>query len=152
MSLFAEAKNVPTGEVSMKAEGGHLSTQQVVGKECSLMVATRSAGYHSKPHTHNCEQLNYVVRGHISIFVKEEVYHLKADDYLRMPADEVHWAWNRSDKECELIECHAPALDILPRDQVVLLLREEENPNEVRWVDNVFVSEEHMQVEDILLD
>lgn len=152
MGLFVEAKDVPMGEVPMKVEGGQLSTQQVVGKECSLMVAKRSAGYHSKPHTHSCEQLNYVVRGSMSIFVEEEVYHLNAGDYLRIPTDLVHWAWNRSDEECEVIECHAPALDILPRDQVVLLIREEEDSSEVKWVDNVFVSEDHMQVESRLLD
>jgi mannose-6-phosphate isomerase-like protein (cupin superfamily) len=151
MGLFVEAKDVPTGKVSMKVEGGQLSTQQAVGKECSLMVARRSAGYHSKPHTHGCEQLNYVVRGTISIFVENEVYHLNTGDYLRIPADAVHWAWNRSDEECELIECHAPALDILPRDQVALLLDEGEDPSEVKWVENVFVSEEHMRVETELL-
>jgi quercetin dioxygenase-like cupin family protein len=152
MALYVAAKDVPDGKVEMKVVGGKLSTKQVIGTDSSLMVASRSGGYHSKPHVHNCEQLNYLVEGEIWLFVEKEVFHLKAGDFLRIPPNAVHWAWNRSDEDCVLFESHAPPLDILPRDQTPILLTEDEDPRAVRWVKNIFVSEEYMEVEKELLD
>lgn len=155
MGLFVRADDVPAGQVQVEqaadAAGG-LSTKQVVGTASSMMIARRTAGYHSKPHVHDCEQLNYMLDGELSIFVDKNVYHLKKGDFLRIPPNVVHWSWNRSEKHCELFECHAPALDLLPRDQSIQLLNEEEDINEIKWVPNIFVSEEHMDIEERLLD
>jgi mannose-6-phosphate isomerase-like protein (cupin superfamily) len=147
MSLYVKASDVPEGHVTMKLVGGGLSTKQVVGKDSSLMIAKRTGGYHSKPHIHDCEQLNYVIKGEIWIFIQEQGFHLMEGDFLRIPPNAVHWSWNRAEDEVILFESHSPALDILPRDQSVILLAEDENPSEIKWVPNIFVSEEFMEVE-----
>jgi mannose-6-phosphate isomerase-like protein (cupin superfamily) len=111
--LHVPAGQVPVTVVPMKVSGGELRTRQVFGRQSSLMIASRSGGYHSLPHSHDCEQLNYVQAGEIWVFVEDTAYQLRAGDFLRIPAGAVHWAWNRSQKDCELIEVHSPGL-LLP--------------------------------------
>lgn len=110
--LFAPADEVREDVVQMKVAGGELRTKQVFGQNSSLMVAARSAGYHSEPHQHDCEQLNYVQRGELWVFVEETAYHLHPGDFLRIPPNAVHWAWNRAEIDCELIELHTPGLEL----------------------------------------
>jgi quercetin dioxygenase-like cupin family protein len=122
----------------MRTEAGALSTQQVFGKNVSLMVARRSAGYRSLPHAHDCEQLNFVSDGAVEVHVDGEVFQLEQGDFLRIPAGAVHWAWNRGDSDCLLFEVHAPGLEILPEDATVDLLDDGEEAGVVRvplrWV------------------
>ena len=80
------------------------------GNECSLMIATRAPGYHTKPHQHESEQINYVMDGEIWFFVKDKGFHCKKGDFQRIPANTIHWAWNRSDKDATVAEAHAPGL------------------------------------------
>jgi quercetin dioxygenase-like cupin family protein len=108
--LFVAADQIKEEVVEMKVAGGELRTKQVLGQNSSLMVAARSGGYHSEPHAHDCEQLNYVQSGEIWVFIEDTVYHLQAGDFLRIPPGAVHWAWNRADITCELIEMHTPGL------------------------------------------
>jgi quercetin dioxygenase-like cupin family protein len=108
--LYASADQVREQVVSMRVSGGELRTRQVLGQNCSLTVASRSPGYHSEPHAHDCEQLNYVQRGEIWVFIGQTAFHLAAGDFLRVPPGAVHWAWNRSQFACELIEMHTPGL------------------------------------------
>jgi quercetin dioxygenase-like cupin family protein len=86
------------------------STQAVHGARSSLMVATRPPGYHSNPHIHDCEQLNLLTAGEVWIFVEDQAYHVQQGDFIRIPANAVHWAWNKSSEPCSLIEVHAPGL------------------------------------------
>ena len=94
----------------MKTSGGELRTQQVTGTDWSLTIATRTPDYHSQPHFHDCEQINYVAAGEIWVFVEDRAYHLCRGDFLRIPPSAMHWAWNRSDADVELIEVHTPGL------------------------------------------
>ena len=55
------------------------------GNECSLMIATRRPGYHTKPHQHESEQINYVLEGEIWFFVKDKGYLCKKGDFHRIP-------------------------------------------------------------------
>lgn len=89
--------------------GGGISTYQVYGRDTGMMVATRHGGYHSSPHKHVAEQLNYVVDGEIWIFVEKEAFHLKTGDFLRIPSMKVHWAWIRSEAPCTMVEAFSPA-------------------------------------------
>ena len=74
------------------------------------MIATRRPGYHTKPHQHESEQINYVMDGEIWFFVKDHGYLCKKGDFHRIPANTVHWAFNRSDKDATVAEAHAPGL------------------------------------------
>lgn len=112
MSLHVKAEDVPqrkrvqsgeTGEGSMVVRKGY-------GNECSLMIAARAPGYHTKPHVHESEQINYVLEGEIWFFVEEKGFQCKKGDFQRIPANKIHWAWNRSDKEAMVAEAHAPGL------------------------------------------
>ena len=49
--------------------GGSVGAQIAYGKTTSLMIATRQPRYHSKPHQHDAEQLNYVLEGELLVFV-----------------------------------------------------------------------------------
>src|SRR4051812_8850606 len=116
MSLFVSESDLTTGGAAVNLHSGSMKTLFVYGNEANMMVATRSAGYHSKPHKHTPEQLNYVVSGELWIFVEEEGYHLKTGDFLRIPGNALHWAWNRGDIPCTMVQCHAPVLS--PDDRV----------------------------------
>ncbi|MGZ8466798.1 MAG: cupin domain-containing protein [Candidatus Binatia bacterium] len=74
------------------------------------MIATRAPGYHTTPHTHECEQLNYIQEGEIWFFVEDQGCSCGQGDFQRIPANKVHWAWNRSDNDAAVIEAHAPGL------------------------------------------
>ncbi len=109
--------HVKNGEMKeyQRDQSGEAGTGQMVvkkgyGNECSLMIATRRPGYHTKPHQHESEQINYVMDGEIWFFVKDQGYLCKQGDFHRIPANTVHWAFNRSDKDATVAEAHAPGL------------------------------------------
>ncbi|GAA0928166.1 cupin domain-containing protein [Pseudonocardia zijingensis] len=108
MPLHVSAADVPQQEG--RVADMTLTTSAVHGNEASLMIATRPAGYHSKPHTHDCEQLNWLQAGELWVFIEDQAFHLRAGDFLRVPAGAVHWAWNRSESSCTLVEVHAPGM------------------------------------------
>jgi quercetin dioxygenase-like cupin family protein len=103
---ITETKRVQSGE----AGTGQMVTRKGYGNECSLMIATRHPGYHTKPHQHESEQINYVMDGEIWFFVKDKGFLCKKGDFQRIPANTVHWAFNRSDQDCTVAEAHAPGL------------------------------------------
>ena len=83
-------------------------TKHCYGNELSIRVAGREGGYHSSPHTHASEQMNYCAEGEVWIFVEDKGTRLNKGDMMRVPRDAVHWAWNRSSKPCVLWESHTP--------------------------------------------
>ena len=112
MSLHVKAKDVPERKVirtGVEGEGA-MVVRRGYGNECSLMYATRAPGYHTTPHQHEAEQINYVLEGEIWFFVEEKGFHCKKGDFQRVPANKIHWAWNRSDKDALVAEAHAPGL------------------------------------------
>jgi len=112
MPLHVKREDVPERKgVRTGAEGeGSMVSVKGYGNECSLMIASRAPGYHTTPHIHESEQLNYIQEGEIWFFVEEQGFHCKKGDFQRIPGNKVHWAWNRSDKDAVVIEAHAPGL------------------------------------------
>ena len=90
-------------------------TKHCYGEDLSIRVAGREGGYHSSPHIHDSEQLNFCADGEMWIYVENDGYHLRKGDLMRVPRNMVHWAWNRSDKHCVLYESHAPGNIGAPR-------------------------------------
>jgi quercetin dioxygenase-like cupin family protein len=128
MPVHVKAHEVLDGENVLQVRGGSMSTKMVYGNDCNMMVAKRAPGYHSNPHRHDCEQINYVLEGEVWVFLENDAFLMKKGDFSRIPRNALHWAWNRSDQDCVLIEVHAPACDPLIRKNAVGLYAEGETP------------------------
>ncbi len=115
--------------------GGSIGAKIVYGKDASMIVATRQPGYHSKPHLHDAEQLNYVLAGELYVFIDHDGFLVKEGDLFRVPRNAVHWSWVQGAKPCVLLEMHAPPLTGDPgvADSAVALMdRAEEQVDVVR--------------------
>jgi quercetin dioxygenase-like cupin family protein len=112
MPLHAKRESVPERKATRAgSEGeGSMISYKGYGNECSLMIAMRAPGYHTRPHVHESEQINYVLDGEIWFFVEGQGFHCKKGDFHRVPANKVHWAWNHSNQEATVAEAHAPGL------------------------------------------
>jgi mannose-6-phosphate isomerase-like protein (cupin superfamily) len=108
MSIHASARSVPEDVADMGSAS--FRTMAVYGNSSSLMIATRPAGYHSVPHTHDCEQLNWLQSGELWVFVVDRAFHLRTGDFLRIPAGAPHWSWNKTGEPCTLVEVHTPGM------------------------------------------
>ena len=110
--LVAALADVPeTVLVPAKHRAGGAVTAKIAhGTDSSLMVATREPGYHSKPHRHDCEQLNYVLAGELYVFIDDGGFLAREGDVFRVPRNATHWSWVQGAKPCVLLEVHAPAL------------------------------------------
>ena len=112
MPLHIQSADVPTRTVvrtGVEGEGA-MVVKRGYGNECSLMWATRAPGYHTTPHAHEAEQINYVLEGEIWFFAEDRGFLCKAGDFHRIPGHKIHWAWNRSNAEAVVVEAHSPAL------------------------------------------
>jgi len=150
MPLHVKRENVPERKVVLKSgEGdGFMFTRQAYGNESSLMVAVRPPGYHTRPHMHVSEQINHVLDGEIWFFVEQQGYHCKKGDFQRIPANRVHWAWNRSNANATVVESHSPPLvggEI--REGAAALFDENESPQLRGPGDNKFVAYDSEKVE-----
>jgi quercetin dioxygenase-like cupin family protein len=111
MALSISSDELTDGTNSLRTLAGAMSTKVVHGDECSIVVARREAGYHSRPHYHESEQLNYVIEGEMWVFVEEEGFIARAGDFFRVPANAVHWAYNRSNEPVTSFQVHSPPLE-----------------------------------------
>jgi len=137
MPICININDIKEGQNVLQIRGGAMSTKMVYGNDCNMMIAVRGPGYHSHPHTHDAEQLNYVTEGEVWVFINDDGFLMKAGDLCRIPRNAVHWAWNRSDKDVTLIEVHAPACDPLVRKNAVGLYFEHETPDLSSAVDTL---------------
>jgi mannose-6-phosphate isomerase-like protein (cupin superfamily) len=109
------------------------------GSDTSWMFAERGPGYHTDPHHHDAEQINYVVEGEIWFFVADDGYHCRAGDIMRIPPGKWHWAWNRGPGKAVVLESHSPPLtnaDIAAK--IVPLLGPDEDPAAVEHRENLY--------------
>lgn len=129
VSIFASADSVTEQTADMGTTA--FTTKAVYGNASSLMIATRPGEYHSLPHLHDCEQLNWLQCGELWVFVENRAIHMRAGDFLRIPAGERHWSWNKTTAPCTLVEVHTPGLhaDPLISDYAVGLHEQDEIPH-----------------------
>lgn len=153
MSLHVKSESVPerkTIRTEDQGEGSMIS-RKAFGNECSLMIASRVPGYHTKPHVHESEQINYVLEGEIWFFVEDQGFLCKQGDFQRIPANKIHWAWNRSDRDAVVVEAHAPGLiGGKAGDSAVPLFDQGEAPQIRGPGENRFVSYDYARVENKL--
>jgi quercetin dioxygenase-like cupin family protein len=148
MALLARANEVLDGQNVLQIRGGAMSTKMVFGNDCNLMVAVRAPGYHSNPHRHDCEQINYVLEGEVWVFLENDAFLMKKGDFSRIPRNALHWAWNRGTTDCTLIECHAPACDPLVRQNAVGLYADGETPDLSTAVDTIRTGDDPTALEE----
>lgn len=85
-------------------------SKTVFGPNVSMAISTRPAGYHSVPHTHGPEIHGYVLSGEMWIFVNGKGYLLKPGDFIRVPQNAVHWAWNRGSEPFTWVQVLIPLM------------------------------------------
>lgn len=114
--------------------GGSIGAKIAYGLESSMMVAIRQPQYHSRPHTHDAEQLNYVLDGELYVFVDDRGFLARKGDVFRIPRNAVHWSWVQGDSPCVLLESHSPPLigDAGVVDTAVALIEGEEGSPSAR--------------------
>ncbi|MFC2105918.1 cupin domain-containing protein [Candidatus Bipolaricaulota bacterium] len=133
-ALIIAARDVPTG-MNAVPRGGSVHTKIVYGLDTSLTFATRVDNYHSSPHLHYCEQLNYVIEGEVTFFIEDEGFTATRGDFFRIPTGKVHWFWCRKPGATKLVSTYAPPL-VKGREKAIALLTSEEDPSGIGAVDN----------------
>jgi mannose-6-phosphate isomerase-like protein (cupin superfamily) len=115
---------VPAARLS----GGTIGAKIVYGRDVSIIIATRHPGYHSKPHLHDAEQLNYVLVGELYVFIDDTGFLVKEGDLFRVPRNAIHWSWVQGTMPCVLLEVHTPPLIGDPgiTDTAVALMSDDE--------------------------
>jgi len=137
-SGIADAQIMPKNQI----KGGAVGAKIVYGMEGSFMVATREGGYHSAPHRHDCEQMNYVEQGAIWIFFEHGGFLASQGDFFRIPRNVVHWSWIVEGAPCTLIESHVPPLtgDASNAASAVGLFDDSEDTSGVKHIATTFVT------------
>jgi mannose-6-phosphate isomerase-like protein (cupin superfamily) len=153
MGLNAHRDEVPDAGLSGdELKGGELVTRMVHGNEMSMLYAERPDDYHSTPHVHDSEQLNYVLEGSIWIFLEDEAMLLEPGEFSRIPEMAVHWS-KVEDGPCLMVESHAPPYigddDLAGADneKVVGLFADDEEPDVVAESANVWASDAYAERE-----
>jgi len=147
VGLHVRGDQVPNADLKENPDWfrgpANMKTQWVGGSNVSIMVSSRQPGWHTLPHTHECEQMMYVISGHGWFFIEEEGFEFGPGDFFRVPANEIHWSWLR-DEGVEYLQIHTPGLDIpIGEESRVFLLREDEEDPVL--VPNVFPSAEEAE-------
>jgi mannose-6-phosphate isomerase-like protein (cupin superfamily) len=138
-NYLASKKDLPVRTAAPSAaahKGVMMSTQRVHGIESSIMFAERGPGYHTRPHRHDCEQMNYIMSGEMWFFVEGQGYHCKPGDLMRIPRGRLHWAFNCSDQHTTILETHCPPLignNAEARTTAVSLLGDDESMDDVDY-------------------
>jgi mannose-6-phosphate isomerase-like protein (cupin superfamily) len=103
------AENVPTDVISGNVyKAGSRTAQVVYTTKASIMVTTRSPGYHSRASAHEGDELDYVTAGEMWLFIGKTGFKIKAGDFVRIPGGEMHWAWVTGNESCTMIHVHTP--------------------------------------------
>jgi mannose-6-phosphate isomerase-like protein (cupin superfamily) len=80
----------------------------VYGQDAGFAISLRRGGYHSSPHIHDYEQINYIQEGEMWFFVHDKGYHVKKGDFLRIPRNAIHWSWVKTEEPCLCYEVFCP--------------------------------------------
>jgi quercetin dioxygenase-like cupin family protein len=145
MALLASSGELPDGTNALRTLAGAMSTKVVYGNECSISIARREAGYHSRPHYHESEQLNYVTEGQLWVFIENDGFIARAGDFFRVPANAVHWAFNNTDQPVSTFQVHAPPLEP-ERPAAHGLYRDDEVPEPRGHSRNIVVEDDRFRL------
>jgi len=136
MGLFIKGQDLVSEEVDMK-DVSFYSTM-VYGKNASLMQSSRPGGYHSKPHYHDCEQINLCLEGELYFYTDKQAYKLRKGDIFRIPANVIHWAHNKGSVPCVQVSVHAPSFQSSFKNAIGLF-DENEEAGDALALENLYV-------------
>jgi len=80
----------------------------VYGQDSALAISLRHSGYHSSPHIHDYEQINFIQEGEMWFFIHDRPYHVKKGDFLRIPRNAIHWSCVKTKEPCLCYEVFCP--------------------------------------------
>jgi quercetin dioxygenase-like cupin family protein len=116
MSLFLNSKkaavydlainNIEEADRKHKGKGHDMTL--VYGQDAALALSLRRGGYHSSPHIHDYEQINFIQEGEMWFFIHDKGYHVKKGDFLRIPRNAIHWSWVKTEEPCLCYEVFCP--------------------------------------------
>jgi len=148
--LHINKNDLPVGKFDM---GNTAFTTTIVhGNNVSMMFATRPSGYHSKPHIHDCEQVNICLKGENIVFLQgQDPAFLKEGDINRIPAGVIHWAWVTGSEPFDLLEIHSPGLQSDPKckDYAVAMYADGEEPSLMGEPINLFTDPDEDWVQEM---
>lgn len=81
------------------------------GDDVMLVMNWLQPGMETRPHSHPCEQLVYVVKGRMRFHIGDEVIELGAGGLVRIPPDIVHFGEPVGDEEVLNLDVFAPIRD-----------------------------------------
>ena len=84
-----------------------------------------------------------MLEGEFWFYVEDQGYRCVKGDVMRIPRNKVHWAWNRGDVPCVLIEAHSPPLtgDQKLRDVAIPLTGPDEDTSNIPRAKNIHISD-----------
>jgi mannose-6-phosphate isomerase-like protein (cupin superfamily) len=107
--LLIKAHEVPedniTGDVY---KAGSRTAKVVYSPVASIMLTTRTPGYHSRASAHEGDELDYCVSGEMLIFVGKKGFKVCAGDFIRIRGGAQHWALVEGTEPCTMIHVHTP--------------------------------------------
>lgn len=107
--VHIKAANVPIDDIGGDVYKAGSRTARVVYSPCaSIMVTTRTPGYHSHASAHEGDELDYCLQGEMLIFVGLKAYKVEAGDFIRIRGGAMHWALVTGDKPCSMVHVHTP--------------------------------------------
>jgi quercetin dioxygenase-like cupin family protein len=129
MPLLVKAADLPWGgpnKHKVFTDKMNIELAMVYGEKSNLMIGRRAPGYHSQPHRHFSEQLNYCVSGEIWFYIDDRGFKMEQGDFCRVPSWAPHWVWNQSEEENVLIEVHTPVIKVHERFPLAFPLNNED--------------------------
>ncbi|HEY4069886.1 MAG TPA: cupin domain-containing protein [Burkholderiaceae bacterium] len=107
--ILVKAADVVTDEISGDVyKAGSRTARVVYSPHASIMVTTRTPGYHSRASAHEGDELDYCVSGEMLIFVGDKGYQVCAGDFIRIRGGAMHWALVSGDTPCTMMHVHTP--------------------------------------------
>jgi mannose-6-phosphate isomerase-like protein (cupin superfamily) len=139
--ILVKADEVVTDHIGGDVyKAGSRTARVVYSPAASIMVTTRTPGYHSRASAHEGDELDYCMSGEMLIFVGDKGYKVCAGDFIRIRGKAMHWALVTGDEPCTMMHVHTPPFVGNPKaaDTAVAALFDGERKGEFPIAKDIF--------------